>query len=322
MVLLEFEKHKILVLHEYFDNTLSFPNVVNASLYVERRGWRKMAFRIHEHISERLGKEIWLGRWKNDVCEYDTFIIMDGGRGGDAAEFIQKNNPNARIIVYYLNPVNKGDRKAPDHYKGLNVEFYSFDPKDAEEWGIIYKDFCYSYCPKADIIRHRQKKIKQDIFFVGVDKGRLSKILEIDKKIKQAGLTSKYHIAKTVHTKYTIEQERYVTDRYLTYDEIMNHIMESNCILEFRQAGQHGITLRPMEAMFLQKKLITDDKDIINFAFYVPENILIYDEATTAEDIKLFLDIPYRNVSSNIVDMYRPINWLNSFFEDKCVKIK
>ena len=77
--------------------------------------------------------------------------------------------------------------------------------------------------------------------------------------------------------------------------------------------NQNGLTLRPMEAMFFKKKLITNNADIINYNFYNSENIFILGQRPL-EEIPAFLDEPVREVPEDILDEYRMENWLEDFF--------
>ena len=58
----------------------------------------------------------------------------------------------------------------------------------------------------------------------------------------------------------------------------MNDIYEgSKCVLDSAQAGQLGLTIRVLEALGAKKKIITTNEDIVNYDFYRPENIYVYD---------------------------------------------
>lgn len=74
-----------------------------------------------------------------------------------------------------------------------------------------------------------------------------------------------------------------------------------------------GLTLRPMEALFFGRKLITTNKDIKNYDFYCPENIFILDEQPD-EDIRAFLNAPMKKIPFDIVSGYTAERWLNGFF--------
>ena len=67
-----------------------------------------------------------------------------------------------------------------------------------------------------------------------------------------------------------------------------------------------------MEALFLEKKLITNNKDIKNYDFYNPSNIFILGE-NNIEDIKEFINKPYEKVEQKIIDYYDFEQWLSRF---------
>ena len=47
----------------------------------------------------------------------------------------------------------------------------------------------------------------------------------------------------------------------------------SRSIIEIEDIDQNGLTLRSLESIFFGKKLITDNRDIVNYDFYKKENI-------------------------------------------------
>ena len=98
----------------------------------------------------------------------------------------------------------------------------------------------------------------------------------------------------------------------MSYDKYLELLSESNCILDYNEKGQSGLTLRPMEALFLEKKLITNNKDIKNYDFYNPSNIFILGE-NNIEDIKEFINKPYEKVEQKIIDYYDFEQWLSRF---------
>ncbi|CXF57553.1 CpsH [Streptococcus pneumoniae] len=69
-----------------------------------------------------------------------------------------------------------------------------------------------------------------------------------------------------------------------------------------------------MESIFYKKKLITNNKKIINYDFYHPNNILVWEEG---KDIKLdeFIQKPYVQLEKDIIDRYSFSNWLSKITE-------
>ena len=67
-----------------------------------------------------------------------------------------------------------------------------------------------------------------------------------------------------------------------------------------------------MEALFLERKLITNNTDIKNYDFYNHDNIFILGEDNINE-IKEFINKPYKKIDQDIIDYYDFDQWLNRF---------
>ena len=278
-------------------------------LYKELHGLQRTLFKLYEHV-HFCNVTRWLEDWKYKISEYDVIFIFDGVRGRDVIEYIRDHNKRARIIIYYINSVDFADRKAPHHYKGLDCEFYTFDPIDAKKFGIKFKPYFY---PEEYMVDCDEKvDIKQDVFFVGVDKDRLGIIKDLHKKFEQMNLTDKLMIVATPHKKYSRSDEKWLAKR-VPYEKIAENIKQSRAILDIVQSGQSGITLRPMEAMFYNKKLITNNIYIKEYDFYNPRNIFILQERNISE-LKEFLELPTIEINQEIKNKYRfSGGWLKEF---------
>lgn len=278
-------------------------------LYKELHGLQRTLFKLYEHV-HFCDVTRWLEDWKYKIAEYDVIFIFDGVRGRDVIEYIRDHNKRARIIIYYINPVDFADRKAPHHYKGLECEFYTFDPIDAKKFGIEFKPYFY---PEEYMVDCDEKvDIKQDVFFVGVDKDRLGIIKDLHKKFEQMNLTDKLMIVATPHKKYSRSDEKWLAKR-VPYEKIAENIKQSRAILDIVQSGQSGITLRPMEAMFYNKKLITNNIYIKEYDFYNPRNIFILQERNISE-LKEFLDLPIIEIAQEVKNKYRfSGGWMKDF---------
>lgn len=309
-----FEHHKILCLG-LFDNPeilKNYSNIYNYSyIYKEIHGLNKYRRKIAEHSNGMCRMERWYGDWTKQVKGVDTIMISDGIRGRDIIEYIHRENPKARIIVYYLNLNFSHGRNEPSKYKDLPCELVTFDKKNAEDYQIKFKHYYYPYMERR--INTIDSQYTQDIFFIGEDKGRLSELLQWKEIFENQGLKCKFLILKTKH-KFYFQHRGLLINEPIPYEKVIKEIRKSRAILDFTQSRQHGITYRPMEAMCFQKKLITNFEEITTYNFYNPNNIfrLSYDKI---DDLKKFLDKPYEPVDDNIRKEYVAVNWLNSFFE-------
>lgn len=157
-----------------------------------------------------------------------------------------------------------------------------------------------------------ERYYRQDIFFVGEDKGRLKSLLHWKSIFEEQGLTCKFFIVKTKHKLY-FRYKNHLMDNPIPYEEVIKEIRQSRAILDFVQPRQHGLTYRPMEAMCFQKKLITNFEEIVDYNFYNRNNIfrLSHDNI---DELKYFLEQPYEPIDDAIREEYVAANWLDSFF--------
>ena len=316
----EFEKYaqqnKILILGggSYLGK---YPNVTLGEIYHPVQGkWERDLRKFYEHIPA-LSQRRWYGDWQQNIEEYGTIIIVNGIRGRDLIEYMRERNPRARIIIYYETTIDPTDRKAPNRYEGLGCEFYSFDQQDCRDWGCRYLHYFYMY-HTGDMQAVRQAARTgpdSDIFFCGYDKGRLDTLAELHGEFARLGLQDRLFIIRTPHKWYFNRNRRYLTRHTLPYERLREYICRSRCLLDIVEQGQRGLTLRPMEAIFYGRKLITNNPAVQNYDFYRPENVFLLGQRPIAE-LPEFIRAPYAAVPAEIVERYTAEAWLDGFFQE------
>jgi len=250
----------------------------------------------------RFGIVFWLGRWKKKIQDYDLIIIHSGLIAIPIVEYLSKIYPEKRIIVWFWNSIN--DEKEIRNYQALKCELWSFDKSDCQKYDIKYNHQFY-----FKTIIFPQNIIEWDIFFVGEDKGRLEKILMYEECFKNMGLTVNVNV---VNSSNRLLIKKSYKER-MSYSEVLINVSKSNAILDIVKEGQHGLTLRPLEALFFKKKLITDNRDILDYDFYHPQNIFVLGKDDLGQ-LKQFISSPYVKISNKIIDRYDFSNWIQSFY--------
>ena len=96
------------------------------------------------------------------------------------------------------------------------------------------------------------------------------------------------------------------------YDNIL-YSAESKCILDLVSGNQTGLSLRPFDALFLKKKLVTNNEYIKHFDFYNPANIYIIHD-NKLDHLKDFMQVPYQEIPENIVNQYEINQWIENYF--------
>lgn len=233
-----------------------------------------------------------LGKWKYEINKYDKFIIFESLYSDRIAKKIKRKQKKGKVIVYFWNYIDDNNKYILND-KNID-EFWTFDKNDAKKYNMKYNPQFYTKNVK---IQNEQNKY--DVLFLGRPKTRKKDIVDLEKKLKEEGIQTNFKI---------IENEK----DYVSYDEYLKMIAESKCILDYNQEGQVGLSLRPMEALFLERKLITNNTDIKNYDFYNHDNIFILGEDNINE-IKEFINKSYRKVNQDIINYYDFEQWLKRF---------
>lgn len=251
------------------------------------------------------------GNWKKSVKNYDMFIIESRKTFEYLIKYINKKCPNKRVIVWYWNEVTPRELDPNYIRKKYNCETWTFDLSDAKKYNMNFNDTYYF----DGTFLCGDECIKNDLFYVGIDReGRIELLEEIQEKLNK--ISKKYSFFLTA-SPIKQPQKNYNYSEKMSYDEVIKNIKKTNAILDLTKSTQYGLTLRPMEAIFFQKKLITNNENIVKYSFYNCNNILIYNQNVTCDKIKKFFDTDYEPLNVNVIEYYKFENWLKRIIEFK-----
>ena len=108
---------------------------------------------------------------------------------------------------------------------------------------------------------------------------------------------------------------RYVSirEKLMPYSEVVDMAMGADILVDYSLNPTSGLSLRPMEALFFGKKLITNNSEILSADFYSPSNIYVlgHDNRTLRE----FVECPGTEVLPEVRDGYLLSSWLKRFDE-------
>lgn len=159
------------------------------------------------------------------------------------------------------------------YFNQLGFDYvFTFDQADAKRYGFIHTDSYYS------ILNVQVSKIKgKDIYYIGGNKGRLKDLLSIYSAILDRHVTSIYRI---IGVKLNKQQwkDKIIYNDFIEYNTVVEELQLCNCILELIVSGQSGATARYYEAICYNKKLLTNNKNVINLPFYNPDYIHVFEK--------------------------------------------
>lgn len=194
-------------------------------------------------------------------------------------------------------------------------EVYSFDKEDIKKYN--FKETSnYNYIKKIDV----EPKKEFQVLYVG----------SIDNRIEQLNLIGSFFNKNNIKYKfYIIGKKAFVYNlkkiflkKYQNLDFKRNRINQndliklyhkSDTIIDLVRDNQSGLSFRFFEAMALERKIITNNKNILNYNFFTSNNIYVLNNNDTEVDIS-FINAPYEKLEKSIYEEYTISTWTNKIF--------
>lgn len=253
------------------------------------------------------GIEIWFYRWHKEIRAGRKVVCIASQYSPRILKWIKKKEPSVTLINYYWDSitVSKYPVKECPYYKN-----YTFCRKDSEQYYMPYNPQFYIHSMKLPTT-----KLKYDISFVGSDRegiwdGRAILVNQYYQLLKQRG----FHLFFYFVTRKQECPEEIRKQKWLSEEEYYKVAAESKVILEIVEPDEEWITLRPLLALSNGKKLISNNRSIIEEAYYSKENIFILG-VDKEQDLFDFLNKPFIPIAKEILKYYDVQAWSRRFFD-------
>lgn len=250
--------------------------------------------------------------------KYDyVFVIKCEMMPIDVIRKLKKLNPDAKFCLYLYDSIKniKGIlRKIKEFDRVL-----SFDLNDVKQYPyIIFRPLFY-----LDCYQHQTEKnasYKYDICFVGtVHSDRYAIIKQIKNIAQQRGLNYYFHCylqSKFIYNYYKITKKEFrdatkddFSFQKICSSEIVDIIKNTKIVLDIQHPKQTGLTMRTIEMLGMNKKLITTNFNIKEYDFYDPNNILIIDRKNISIP-ESFLLTTYKKIKEDVYKRYSLESWI------------
>lgn len=231
---------------------------------------------------------------------------------------IKKKYPSAKTILYMWDSIanNKGIEEKWKYYD----EVWTFDRKDYANNVNHLKFLPLFYYEKLMNEEIKSNVIKYDLSFIGTGHGdRCAIIKSIEKQCTKSNLNFYYyiyipHILVYILNKLFNKSFRgiHISDVHfkgLPFEETYNIYRSSKCILDVESSKQNGLTMRTIEVLGLKRKIVTTNKDVINYDFYNDHNVFIAERDNISID-SMFMNREYEELPKEIYEKYSLKSWL------------
>ncbi len=242
--------------------------------------------------------------WTTLLHLYDIVVIFDTYYNEGMVEYIYKINPDIKVIFYCWNSIKTISQRIDIKkiFANDKIEMWSYNRSDCKKYKMKYNPQIWN----KELIQSNSAP-NFDISFIGSPKHRLDYLREIADYCDKNHLKTYFYI-----TNCKCSFNKNVDDSFLPYEEYIKKIASnSRAILDLVTEENYGLTLRPLEALFLKKKLITNYYEIIDEPFYNESNIYLYGRDN--RNIDEFLKIPYEEIQKEVVNMYDCQSWIERF---------
>ena len=249
---------------------------------------------------------------KIDDDSYDyVFVLKGDGLTESFLSELRKRLTNAPFIMYQWDSL----ARVPNAVRFFQYfdKIFSFDRIDC------LNDKRLNFRPL--FFRESNEKInyskKYDMAFIGwLNAERLPIIERVNQWSKSNKLKSFFYLSTGLKT-YLINviknKSEFIYFRKISYKRVCEISSITNVILDFPHPQQSGLTMRTIEAVGMKKKLITTNRDILNYDFFNKNNILIINDGLDGLS-KSFFDFPCVDISEMIIEKYKLSSWVHEVF--------
>ena len=271
--------------------------------------------------------------FKNEVLpkiskeKYDYVILVAGMTFAFSAEMMEKIRElqkGAKFAAYQWDseknlPYSTGIHKFFD-------KIYTFDRPDSIAQPEKYTFLPLFYLPEYAEIAKDKAEILYDCSYIGTAHPRKYKeINEISGQLKELlprQFIFHYMPSKLKYIYHKIKAPEYKNAKFsdfetekLSKEETLEIIKKSFCVLDAPQGGQTGLTIRTIECLGAEKKLITTNGDIKNYDFYDEANILVFESGMEISAEDPFFSEAYHKLSEEIYKKYSLESWIKTLIE-------
>lgn len=253
---------------------------------------------------------------KSAHMNYDTiFIIKCEYFNESDLEQLRKENPKANFILYLWDSLTRFPEIASKFSYFDTI--YSFDRLDCIEHSrmqfnpLFYRNE-YKYNEKSD------HTTKVDIYHLGwYHSDRLEFIRKLAKKFDELNIKYKIHLFtgyfsymfQTIFGGELRNNKKFLVFKPASANENFENIMSAKATLDIAHAMQSGLTMRTIELLGAQRKIITTNEDIKNYDFYDPQNVMILKRDNPQFDENFFLT-EFNKTSPDILEKYSITEWV------------
>ena len=261
--------------------------------------------------------------------KYDVvFIIKGEALSSERLRRLRHYHYKALFLYYSWDSLNnfKENQERFDYFDMV----YSFDRLDSIDNPKV-KHLPLFYIPAFEqLAKSNLKDSLQDIdllFLGSIHSDRYAVVTNILKAAKHSISSMRSYSYFFYQSKWVFALRKFTDPHFmkipwgsiqwqsLKLEKTLNLMSRSRIIVDVNHPRQSGLTLRTIEGLGSQKKLITTNKDVINYDFYRPQNICVVERECPIVP-SAFLLSPHQSLPDEIYAKYSLRSWIKEIFDN------
>lgn len=218
-------------------------------------------------------------QWESGVDYYILFIKMWPMEPSYLKKLQKKHK--IKYILFLEDPLNIENPREDWTFceyqrycmKKMHFDYiFTIDRQDADRYPFIFSDMHYSIISETDFTEP-----EYDCYFCGYNRGRSDQIMSVYQDMKKNVAKGKIRISGVPENEQN-PSEDILYNQIIPYSQVVEEAKRSNCILEILTPSQTGSSLRYYEAVCYNKKLLTNNRNVVNLPFYNPDYMHVFEK--------------------------------------------
>lgn len=218
-----------------------------------------------------------------------------------------------KVITYQWDGLDR----FPSVFECINhfEKFYVFDPSDYKKYKSKYPniELSHNFFFDFDIIEN-EVATTGGVFYMGAYiENRVNDIFKVLDEIEKYDKKVNIQLFYSRRTLPFVRDNVHFVQKQVCFSDYLKQVQQSEILLDFKTAEHEGLSFRFFEALKYEKKIITNNVSVMNYDFYRPNNIFIFNRDNLA-DLGKFLHSKYEKIPPEIVQKYAFSSWLYRYF--------
>lgn len=279
-------------------------------------GYKRYLYKAERRFNKRERSKLINQFCKKNVVKFDKIIIVrpdyfSHKSIGNLAKITKE------MVGYFWDSISPEEALDISKVAHLFKNLFIYDRVDWERYSFLNLKFITNfYYP----LKHTLPKSNPEkLYYLGnITLERRDIILEnIISKISN----KEQYQWNILFNNFPVRDYQLLSDKYIHYinkskDYIyhLEELMSAYVVFDINPSYNNGLSFRFFEALFYNTKIITTNMNVVEYDFYNANNILIYTNDTTSEEINAFLRLPFVKMGDSLVENYRVDNWIKKLF--------